>query len=202
MNNEMNKVILSVRFIAMAVMLLFVVQVTDCEAQRYATRKLEKETFGQSRRNPGKAGGESKAAEKAMKKQERREAQRERDDAKSLKELRAHHYEIQSEETRARMEGNSKATAERYKAKRQKQKREQVSPDQRTPERPGNMNARVKAATKDPVGKPESGKMKARGKTKDPSKQPELKQQKNKAKSKLVDPKKQRRLKQHKIKKY
>jgi hypothetical protein len=202
MNNEMNKVILSVRFIAMAVMMLFMVQVTDCDAQRYATRKLEKETFGQSRRNPGRTGGESKAAEKAMKKQERREAQRERDDAKSLKELRARHYEIQSEETRARMEGNSKATSEKYKVKRQKQRKEQAMPDRGTPERPGNMKARVKAATKDPAGKPESGKVKARGKTKDPSRQPELKQQKNKAKSKLVDPKKQRRLKQHKIKKY
>ncbi len=190
------------RFIAMAVMMLFVVQVTDCDAQRYATRKLEKETFGQSRRNPDKSGGESKAAEKAMKKQERKEAQRERDDEKSLKELRNRHYEIQSEETRSRMDGNSKATAEKYKIKRQKQKKEQAMPDLMKPERPGNMNARVKAATKDPAGKPEQKKVKAKGKTKDPSKQPELKQQKSKAKSKLVDPKKQGRLKQHKIKKY
>jgi hypothetical protein len=186
----------------MAVMMLFVVQVTDCDAQRYATRKLEKETFGQSRRNPDKSGGESKAAEKAMKKQERKEAQRERDDEKSLKELRNRHYEIQSEETRSRMDGNSKATAEKYKIKRQKQKKEQAMPDLMKPERPGNMNARVKAATKDPAGKPEQKKVKAKGKTKDPSKQPELKQQKSKAKSKLVDPKKQGRLKQHKIKKY
>lgn len=190
------------RFIAMAVMMLFVVQVTDCDAQRYATRKLEKETFGQSRRNPDKSGGESKAAEKAMKKQERKEAQRERDDEKSLKELRNRHYEIQSEETRSRMDGNSKATAEKYKIKRQKQKKEQTMPDLMKPERPGNMNARVKAATKDPAGKPEQKKVKAKGKTKDPSKQPKLKQQKSKAKSKLVDPKKQGRLKQHKIKKY
>ncbi len=190
------------RFIAMAVMMLFVVQVTDCDAQRYATRKLEKETFGQSRRNPDKSGGESKAAEKAMKKQERKEAQRERDDEKSLKELRNRHYEIQSEETRSRMDGNSKATAEKYKIKRQKQKKEQAMPDLMKPERPGNMNARVKAATKDPAGKPEQKKVKAKGKTKDPSKQPKLKQQKSKAKSKLVDPKKQGRLKQHKIKKY
>ncbi len=198
----MNKAIVSVRFIAMAVMMLFVVQVTDCDAQRYATRKLEKETFGQSRRNPDKSGGESKAAEKAMKKQERKEAQRERDDEKSLKELRNRHYEIQSEETRSRMDGNSKATAEKYKIKRQKQKKEQAMPDLMKPERPGNMNARVKAATKDPAGKPEQKKVKAKGKTKDPSKQPKLKQQKSKAKSKLVDPKKQGRLKQHKIKKY
>ena len=190
------------RFIAMAVMMLFVVQVIDCDAQRYATRKLEKETFGQSRRNPDKSGGESKAAEKAMKKQERKEAQRERDDEKSLKELRNRHYEIQSEETRSRMDGNSKATAEKYKIKRQKQKKEQTMPDLMKPERPGNMNARVKAATKDPAGKPEQKKVKAKGKTKDPSKQPKLKQQKSKAKSKLVDPKKQGRLKQHKIKKY
>ena len=198
----MNKAIVSVRFIAMAVMMRFVVQVTDCDAQRYATRKLEKETFGQSRRNPDKSGGESKAAEKAMKKQERKEAQRERDDEKSLKELRNRHYEIQSEETRSRMDGNSKATAEKYKIKRQKQKKEQTMPDLMKPERPGNMNARVKAATKDPAGKPEQKKVKAKGKTKDPSKQPKLKQQKSKAKSKLVDPKKQGRLKQHKIKKY
>lgn len=202
MNNEMNKTIVSVRFIAMAVMMLFVVQVTDCEAQRYATRKLEKQTFGQSRRNPGKAGGESKAAEKAMKEQARKEAKREKEDEKSLKELRSRHYEIQSEDTRTRMEGNSKVTAEKYKVKRKKQKKEQAIPDLRQPERPGTMNARVKAATKDPAGKPEPKKVRAKGKTKDPSKQPELKQQKKKAKPKLVDPKKQQKLKQHKIKKY
>lgn len=202
MNNEMNKAIVSLRFIAMTVMMLFVVQVTDCDAQRYATRKLERETFGQSRRNPGKAGGESKAARKAMKEQAKKEARREREDEKSLKELRARHYEIQSEGTRTRMEGNSKATAEKYKVKRQKQKKEQAVPDLKKPDRPGNMNARVRAATKDPAGKPDPKKVSAKGKIKDPSKQPELKQQKNKAKSKLVDPKKQRRLKQHKIKKY
>lgn len=198
----MNKAIVSLRFIAMVVMMLFVVQVTDCNAQRYATRKLEKQTFGQSRRNPGKAGGESKAAEKAMKEQARKEARREREDEKSLKELRSRHYEIQSEGTRTRMEGNSKATKEKYKVKREKQKKEQAMPDLRRPERPGTMNARVKAATKDPAGKPAPKKVKAKGNTKDPSKQPELKQQKKKAKSKLVDPKKQRKLKQHKIKKY
>lgn len=202
MNNEMNKAIVSLRFITMVVMMLFVVQVTDCNAQRYATRKLEKQTFGQSRRNPGKAGGESKAAEKAMKEQARKEARREREDEKSLKELRSRHYEIQSEGTRTRMEGNSKATKEKYKVKREKQKKEQAMPDLRRPERPGTMNARVKAATKDPAGKPAPKKVKAKGNTKDPSKQPELKQQKKKAKSKLVDPKKQRKLKQHKIKKY
>jgi altronate dehydratase len=202
MNNEMNKAIVSLRFIAMVVMMLFVVQVTDCNAQRYATRKLEKQTFGQSRRNPGNAGGESKAAEKAMKEQARKEARREREDEKSLKELRSRHYEIQSEGTRTRMEGNSKATEEKYKVKRQKQKKEQAMPDLRKPERPGTMNARVKAATKDPAGKPAPKKVKAKGNTKDPSKQPELKQQKKKAKSKLVDPKKQRKLKQHRIKKY
>jgi len=202
MNNEMNKAIVSLRFSAMAVMMLFVVQVTDCDAQRYATRKLEKQTFGQSRRNPGKAGGESKAAEKAIKEQARKEAKREREDEKSLKELRSRHYEIQSEDTRTRMEGNSKVTAEKYKVKRQTQKKEQSIPDLRKPERPGTMNARVKAGTKDPAGKPEPKKVKAKGNTKDPSKQPELKQQKKKAKSKLVDPKKQPKLKQHKIKKY
>jgi hypothetical protein len=202
MNNEMNKTIVYVRFIAMTVMMLFVVQVTDCDAQRYATRKLEKQTFGQSRKNPGKAGGESKAAEKAMKAQARKEAKREREDEKNLKELRSRHYEIQSEGTRTRMEGNSKTTAEKYKVKRQKQKKEQSMPDLRKPERPGTMNARVKAATKDPAVKPEAKKVRTKGNTKDPSKQPELKQQKNRAKTKLVDPKKQKKLKQHKIKKY
>jgi hypothetical protein len=100
------------------------------------------------------------------------------------------------------MEGNSKVTTEKYKVKRQKQKKEQAMPDLRKPERPGTMNARVKASTKDPAGKPEPKKVKAKGNMRDPSKQPELKQQKKKAKSKLVDPKKQRKLKQHKIKKY
>ena len=82
----------------------------------------------------------------------------------------------------------------------EKQKKEQARPDLNKPERPGTMNARVKAATKDPAVKPDTRKAGAKGKTKDPSEQPELKQQKKKAKQ--VDPKKQQRLKQHKIKKY
>ena len=181
----MNKELVSLRFLAILVIMLFAVQITDCNAQRNATRRFEKETFGKSRRSsPMREGGESRAAEKAIREQAKKEARREKEDKKHLKELRKQHYEIQSEGTRMRMENNSKTTADKYKTKRQKQKKEQTMPELKQPERPGTKKANVKAGTKDP------------------SKQPELKQQKNKAKSKLVNPKKQPKLKQHKIKKY
>lgn len=203
MNNEMKKELVSFRFLAITVILLFAVQLADCDAQRNATRRLEKETFGQSRHSsPAKVSGESRAAEKAMKEQERKQAKRDKEDAKQMKDLRERHYEIQSEETRARMENNTRATGEKYKAKRQKQSKEQIKPELNKPERPGSMKASVKAATKDPVNRPEPRNVKSKAGTKDPAKQSVLKQNKSKAKSKMVDPKKQKRLKQHKIKKY
>ena len=83
----MRKVLVSVRYIAALTVLLFAVQVTDCEAQRNATKRFEKEVFGKSRRStPAKQSGESRAAAKAMKEQEKKMARRDREDAKALKE--------------------------------------------------------------------------------------------------------------------
>jgi hypothetical protein len=179
----MRKALVSVKAVAVLMALFLTVQVTDCNAQRNATKRFEKETFGKSRRNtPLKQGGESRAAAKAMKEQQKKEARRDREDAKALGEMRDRHYEIQSEQTRMRMENNSRNTAERYKAKKQKQKKEQTKPEMKKPSQPVPEKAGTKV------------------KTKDPSRQPELKQQKKKAKT--VDPKKQPRLKQHRVKKY
>ncbi len=183
--NEMRQQLVLVKFLVIMITLLFALPLSECNAQRNATRKLEKETFGRSRK--GKAADEGRAygkAAKAMKEQKKKEARRDREDEKQLKQLKAHHYEIQSEDTRVRMGNNNKNTEARYKAKRQKQRKEQVKPELKKP------------------GQPRPAKDRARVKTKDPGKQPVLKQQKDKAKSKMEDPKKQPRLKQHKIKKY
>jgi biopolymer transport protein ExbB/TolQ len=178
MKNEL----VSVKVVTAAILILFTVQVSDCYAQKNATKRFEKETFGSSRRGKAvKESGESRAAEKAMKEQAKKEARRDREDAKALKEMRARHYEIQSEGTKLRMENNSRNTADKYKTKRQKQRKEQTEPELKKPRQPVPDRAGPKP------------------KTKDPAKQPELKQQKKKAKT--VDPKKQPRLKQHKIRK-
>ena len=178
MNNEL----VSVRLAVLVILMLFAFQVTDCNAQKNATRRFERETFGNSRRGKAvKKSGESRAAEKAMREQAKKEASRDREDAKALKKMRDRHYEIQSEGTKLRMENNSRNTADKYKIKRQKQRKEQTEPELKKPRQP----------------KP--GRAGPKPKTKDPAKQPELKQQKKKAKT--VDPKKQPRLRQHKVKK-
>jgi hypothetical protein len=198
----MRKVVVSVRYIAALTVLLFAVQGSDCEAQRNATKRFEKEVFGKSRRStPAKQSGESRAAAKAMKEQEKKMAQRDREDAKALKEKREHHYEIQSEKTLERMDNNSRNTADKYKVKKQKQRKEQSKPELDKPRQPDPERVNTRVKTKDPAKQAEvkQQKQKAGSKTKDPSKQPALKQQK---KAKTVDPKKQKKLKQHKIKKY
>lgn len=181
----MKKQLVFLRLLVIVTTLLFTLPVSECSAQRNATRKFEKETFGKSRKSKpfdeGKAHGK---AAKAMKEQEKKEAIRDKEDEKQLKELRKQHIERQSEDTRMRMEDNIKNTAVRYKVKKQKQRKEQVKPELTQP------------------GQPKPVKAQAKPKTKDPGKQPKLKQQKEKAKPKLVDPKKQPKLKQHKIKKY
>lgn len=177
--------IVFIRFLVITALFLFAVSVHDCNAQRNATKKAEKELFGKTGKSkPFNEGKPKGAAGKAMKKQEKKEALRKKEDEKHLKELRQQHYDRQSPETRLRMDNNSKKTQEDYKAKRQTRKKEQIKPELKKPEQP----------------KPQ--KQKSKTKTKDPRKQPELKQQKHKAKSKMEDPKKQPRLKQHKIKKY
>ena len=71
----MKKRLVSVNFFTILVIFLFAVQVNDCEAQKNASRKFEKETFGKSRRTtPVRGSGESRAAAKAMKEQERSES--------------------------------------------------------------------------------------------------------------------------------
>ena len=199
----MKKGLVLLRFISAVILLLFVVQVADCNAQRNATKRFERETFGNSRRSkPVKESGESRAAVKAMKEQARKEARRDKEDEKALKELRDRHYQIQSEETKMRMENNSRNTADKYKVKRQKQRREQSEPELKKPQQPTPDRTGPKPKTKDPSKLPEmkQQKHKAKSKVKDPSKQPALKQQNKKAKT--VNPNKQPRLRQHKIKKY
>ncbi len=181
----MKKQLVFLRLLVIVTTLLFTLPVSECSAQRYATRKFEKETFGKSRKSKGFDEGKAHGkAAKAMKEQEKKKAMRASEDEKQLKELRKQHLDRQSADTRLRMETNIKTTDLQYKTKRQKQKKDQVKPELNQP------------------GQPKPAKDQAKPKTKDPGKQPKLKQQKQKAKSKMVDPKKQPKLKQHKIKKY
>ncbi len=199
----MKRGLVLLRFVSAVIVLLFVVQVTECNAQKNATKRFERETFGKSRRSkPVKESGESKAAAKAMKEQARKEARREKEDDKALRQLRDRHYQIQSEGTKMRMENNNRNTAEKYKVKRQKQRREQTEPDLKKPRQPAPDRTGPKLKTKDPSKQPEmkQQKQKARSKVKDPSKQPVLKQGKKRVKT--VDPKRQPKIKQHKVKKY
>lgn len=185
MTNEMKHRIVFIRFLVMTALLLFAVTSYECNAQRNATKKAEKELFGKTGKSkPFDEGRPKGAAGKAMKQQEKKEALRKKEDERQLKELRKQHYERQSAETKMRMENNSRITEEGYKAKRQKQQKEQTKPELKKTEQP----------------KPQ--KQQSMTKTKDPKKHPELKQQKKKAKTKMKDPKKQPKLKQHKIKKY
>lgn len=181
----MKRQLLFIRFLAIVITLLFTLSAGECNAQRNASRKFEKETFGKSRKSTGFDEGKAHGkAAKAMKEQEKKKAMRASDDEKQLKELRKQHLEKQSADTRLRMENNIKTTDLQYKTKRQKQKKDQVKPELNQP------------------GQPKPAKDQAKPKTQDPGKQPKLKQQKQKAKSKMVNPKKQPKLKQHKIKKY
>jgi len=181
----MKKQVVFMRLLLIMLTLLFAMPVSECTAQRNATRKFEKETFGKSRKSKvfdeGKAHGK---AAKAMREQEKKEARRNREDEKQIKQLRKQHYEMQSEDTRLRMGNNTKNTAAKYKVKKQKQRKEQVKPELKKPKQPKPLKAQTKT------------------KTKDPGKQPKIKQKKDKAKSKMKDPKKQPKLKQHKVKKY
>ncbi len=174
------------KFAVLFAVFLIVLPPADCTAQRNASRKAEKELFGKTGKSKPlndkvKVKG---AAGKAMKEQEKKEARRDKDDEKKLKELRKRHFEIQSTATQERMLNNGEKTKVSYKAKKQKQRKEQTMPDLQKPEQP----------------KPP--KDQAKPDTKDPKKQPVLKQQKGKARQKLKDPGRQPRLKQHKIKKY
>jgi hypothetical protein len=185
LSNEMKQRIVFIRLLVITALILFAAPLSECNAQRNASKKAEKELFGKTGKSkPFEAGKPKGAAGKAIKQQEKKEAIRKKEDEKYLKELRKQHYESQSEETRIRMENNSRNTEESYKAKKKNQRKEQTKPELKKPEQPKAKTQKAKVATKDP------------------KKQPELKQQKGKAKSKMKDPKKQPKLKQHKINKY
>jgi hypothetical protein len=116
-----------------------------------------------------------------MKEQEKKEAQRDKEDEKNIEKLRKRHIEIQSTATQERMANNGKKTETNYKAKKQKQRKDQVKPELKQPKQPKPPKDQAKPKLK----KPE---------------QP--KQPKNQKKPKQVDPKKQPKLKQHKVSKY
>ena len=142
-------------------LLLVVAPVNDCQAQRNASRAFEKEVFSKRKAKVAdNKGGANRAAAKAMKEQEKKEARRDKEDAKQLKALRKQHFENQSASTQERMVNNRKNTETRYKEKKQKIRKEQSKPD-------------LKKQTQ-----PKPQKVKKKAKTRDPKKQPKLKQHK------------------------
>ena len=119
------------RLLVIVTVLLFTLPPSECNAQRNASHKFEKELFGKTKKgksfNEGvKPGGK---AAKAIKKQEKKEAQRDKEDDKTLKELRKKHFERQSAATKERMLNNARNTEASYKAKKQKEKKEQQKPE-------------------------------------------------------------------------
>ncbi|MCK7534014.1 MAG: hypothetical protein MZV63_24830 [Marinilabiliales bacterium] len=104
-------------------LLLFAVTQAECNAQRNASRKTEKELFGKTGKSKPandkvRARG---AAGKAMKEQEKKEAMRDREEEKAMEELRKRHISMQNEATRERMTNNQKKTEADYKSKKERQ---------------------------------------------------------------------------------
>ncbi|MCU0378108.1 MAG: hypothetical protein MUC78_07580 [Bacteroidales bacterium] len=119
----MRQKIVFIRFAVTLIILLFAVPVTECNAQRSASRKAEKELFGKTGKSkpandkvrvPGAAG-------KAMREQEKKEARRDKEEEKAMEELRKRHISMQNEATRERMANNQKKTEVDYKAKKERQ---------------------------------------------------------------------------------
>lgn len=126
----MNQKLVFARIIALTIAVIFVLPSTDCLAQRNAGRRAEKELFGRTKtgRSSDEALKPHGKAAKAIKEQKKKESRRDKEDEKTLMELRKKHFERQSEATKARMLDNSKKTEAAYKAKKQKQKKEQRKP--------------------------------------------------------------------------
>jgi len=138
-SNAMKQQIVFTRLLVLFLTLLVTAPVGTCLAQRNAARKIDKELFGKKRRGQAfddkvKARG---AAGKAIKKQEKKEAQREKEDQKSLRDLKDRHLQIQNTATRERMKSNGERTSEKYKAKKQKQRKEQIRPKKQGKRKPG-----------------------------------------------------------------
>ena len=120
----------SMRLLVLIIMLLVTAPVATCLGQRNAARKIDRELFDKKHRGKAfddkvKARG---AAGKAIKKQQKKEEERDKDGARTMKELKERHFEMQNTATRERMKANNERTAEKYKAKKQKQHKEQRKP--------------------------------------------------------------------------
>jgi hypothetical protein len=128
-----------IRLLVLFMTLLLTAPVGTCLAQRNAARKIDKELFGKKRRGGAfddkvKARG---AAGKAIKKQEKKEAQRNKEDNKALMDLKDRHLQMQNTATRERMKANGERTSEKYKAKKQKIRKEQSRPKKQGKRKPG-----------------------------------------------------------------
>lgn len=126
----MKERIVLLRFLVVLTVLLFALPPSECNAQRNASHKFEKELFGKTKK--GKSFNEGvkprgKSA-KAIKNQEKKEAKRDKEDEKTLKELRKKHFERQSTATKERMLNNARNTEANYKAKKQNEKKDQQKP--------------------------------------------------------------------------
>ncbi|HSO77904.1 MAG TPA: hypothetical protein VLQ76_05005 [Bacteroidales bacterium] len=135
----MKQQIVFIRLLVLFITLLVTAPVTTCMAQRNASRKIDRELFGKKRSGKAfddkvKARG---AAGKAIKKQEKKEAQRNKEDGQALNNLKDRHIQIQNTATRERMKANGERTSEKYKAKKQKQRKEQRKPKKQGKRKPG-----------------------------------------------------------------
>lgn len=135
----MKQQIVFIRLLVLFLTLLVTAPLSTCMAQRNTARKIDKELFGKKRRGQAfddkvKTRG---AAGKAIKKQEKKEAQRNKEDGKALSNLKDRHLQIQNTATRERMKANGERTSEKYKAKKQKIRKEQSRPRKQGKRKPG-----------------------------------------------------------------
>jgi hypothetical protein len=132
MSNAMKLQKVYIRLLALSFMLLVTAPAMTCMAQRNAARKIDKELFDKKRR--GKAFDDRVkdrgAAGKAIEAQKKKEALRNKDDEKTLNDLKDRHFRMQSVATQERMKANRERTELKYKAKKQKQRKEQKMPKQ------------------------------------------------------------------------
>lgn len=96
---------------------------TTAQNSKRKTQRIEKSMAGSKRR----ASRENKVREprsvkSAKKKQEEREAKLKRDYKKAVKQSRKHHYNIQTEDVKARMKQNEKDIKAREREKRKRER--------------------------------------------------------------------------------
>jgi hypothetical protein len=117
--NVMKQKLVYLRFGFLLSVFFFVLSSAECQAQKNASRKAEKELFGKTGKSkqPDDKIRAKGAAGKAMREQEKKEARREKEDEKNIEKLRKRHVRNTEHCHTGRMANNGKKTEASYKSK-------------------------------------------------------------------------------------